>query len=134
MRVVLDTNVIIAAFATRGLCFELFELCLDGHEVIISEQMLLEVKRNLAVKIRLPENVVRDIVGYLRDSFEVVEPELLDKPLCRDSSDNTVIGTALKGKAGFIITGDDDLLVLKNYRGINIVCPRGFWNFLKQGK
>ena len=134
MRVVLDTNVIIAAFATRGLCFELFELCLDGHEVIISEQMLLELKRNLAVKIRLPENVVRDIVGYLRDSFEVVEPELLDKPLCRDSSDDMVIGTALKGKAGFIITGDDDLLVLKSYKGINSVCPRGFWNFLKQGK
>jgi predicted nucleic acid-binding protein len=34
MKIILDTNVIIAAFATRGLCSAVFELCLDRFEVV----------------------------------------------------------------------------------------------------
>lgn len=34
MKLVLDSNVIVAAFATRGLCGSLFEYCLESHEVI----------------------------------------------------------------------------------------------------
>ena len=37
MKIVLDTNVIIAAFATRGLCSPIFELCLDRFDVALSE-------------------------------------------------------------------------------------------------
>ncbi|KAF0145504.1 MAG: hypothetical protein FD156_785 [Nitrospirae bacterium] len=131
MRVVLDSNVIIAAFAARGLCSEVFEVCLSGHSIVISEHILSEVKINLTKKVRLPESVVKDIIGYLRDEAERVKPrELADSP-CRDKDDNIIIGTALSGNAEFIITGDEDLLVLKKYKGIDIVTPREFWSRLK---
>ena len=131
MRVVLDSNVIIAAFASRGLCSEVFEVCLSGHSIVTSEHILSEVKTNLIKKIRLPESIVKDKMEYLRDEAERVNPsELTDSP-CRDKDDNIIIGTALSGNAEFIITGDEDLLVLKTYKGIDIITPREFWSRLK---
>ena len=131
MRIVLDSNVIIAAFASRGLCSEVFEVCLSGHNIVISEHILSEVKTNLIKKIRLPESIVKDIVGYLRDETERVKPREFDDSPCRDEDDNIIIGTALSGDAECIVTWDEDLLVLKTYSGIDIVTPREFWSRLK---
>lgn len=132
MRVVLDTNVIVAAFATRGLCAEIFEVCLTGHSIIISEHILSEIQKTLIEKIHLPKGIVQNITGYLKNIAELFEPEQIDKSVCRDKNDNKIIGTAVSGNADFIITGDNDLLVLKKYRGIAIIIPREFWTFLKQ--
>jgi putative PIN family toxin of toxin-antitoxin system len=132
MRVVLDTNVIIAAFAARGLCADVFEVCLESQNIIISKHILSEVERNLIKKIRLPKNIVRDLIDYLGDVTEIVEPENLDESVCRDKSDIPVIGTAISGKARFIITGDKELLSLKKFRKIAIVTPRDFWKYLKK--
>lgn len=131
MRIVLDSNVIIAAFASRGLCSEVFEVCLSVHNIVISEHILSEIKTNLIKKIRLPESIVKDIVGYLRDETERVKPREFDDSPCRDEDDNIIIGTALSGDAECIVTGDEDLLVLKTYSGIDIVTPREFWSRLK---
>jgi len=130
MRVVLDTNVIIAAFASRGLCSEVFEVCLSGHSVITSEFILSEVREKLFQKIRLPQAIVRNIITYLRDMSEIVRPEPINELVCRDKADNFIIGTALGGKVKLIITGDKDLLSLEKYKGIKIVTPREFWNLL----
>ncbi len=132
MRVVLDTNVIIAAFASRGLCSEVFEVCLSGHSVITSEFILSEVREKLFQKIRLPQAIVHKIIAYLRDTSEIVRPEPINEPVCRDKDDNFIIGTALGGKVKLIITGDEDLLSLEKYKGIKIVTPREFWNLLTQ--
>ncbi len=132
MRVVLDTNVIIAAFAARGLCAEIFEVCLAEDVVIISEHILTEVQNKLVEKIRLPKDTVQNIAKYLRDTAELFEPEKVDKAVCRDKDDIKVIGTALSGNAEFIITGDDDLLLLKEYKGVKMITPRQYWDFLRQ--
>jgi uncharacterized protein len=132
MRIVLDTNVIVAAFASRGLCAELFEVCVSGHTIILSEYILLEMRKALLNKIKLPPETIEAIIGYLKDTSEIVLPEPLDVSICRDKSDIAIIGTALRGNAGFIITGDEDLLSLKKYKGIKIINPREYWNILKQ--
>ncbi len=131
MRVVLDTNVIIAAFATRGLCADVFEVCLEGHSVVISEHILSEVKEKLTKKIHLPQNIALSVIDYLKGAAEIVEPVKINESVCRDRDDIKIIGAALSGNAGFIITGDSDLLTLKKYREIKIVTPREFWNNLK---
>ncbi|MBI3755416.1 MAG: putative toxin-antitoxin system toxin component, PIN family [Deltaproteobacteria bacterium] len=134
MRVVLDTNVIIAAFAARGLCAEIFEVCLAEDAVIISEHILTEVQEKLVEKIHLPKDTVQSIIKYLRDTAELFEPEKVDKSACRDKDDIKIIGTALSGNAEFIITGDDDLLTLKEHEGVKIITPRQYWDFLRQRK
>ena len=132
MKVVLDTNVIISAFATRGLCTEVFEVCLEGHTIVTSDDILSEIKEKLLEKIHLPNKTVLAIIDYLKNVSEVVKPEAVRGSVCRDSQDIMVIGTALGGNAQYIITGDDDLLILKKYKTIEIISPREFWNRLRE--
>ncbi len=131
MRIVLDTNVIVAAFAARGLCAEVFEVCITGHTLITSEYILSEVDKNLLKKVKLPRPTVRDVIDYLRDTAEIVEPDPVAPSACRDKRDLPVIGTATKRKASVIVTGDADLLSLKSCLGIDILTPREFWDRLR---
>jgi putative PIN family toxin of toxin-antitoxin system len=88
------------------------------------------VREKLIQKIRLPQAIVQNIITYLRDTSEIVQPEPINELVCRDKDDNFIIGTALGGKVKLIITGDKDLLSLEKYKGIKIVTPREFWNLL----
>ena len=47
MKVLLDTNVLIAAFIARGSCAELLEHCVRRHELFTSQWILEEFRRNL---------------------------------------------------------------------------------------
>lgn len=131
MRIVLDTNVIVAAFATRGLCAEAFEVCITGHTLVTSEYILVEVDKNLLKKVKLPRPAVRDVIDYLRDTAEIVEPDPVSPESCRDKHDLPVIGTATKGNASVIVTGDADLLSLKSCLGVDMLTPREFWDRLR---
>ena len=51
MKVVLDTNVLVAAFATRGLCASLVEYCLKEVDIVLSEPLLQETIKALLNKI-----------------------------------------------------------------------------------
>lgn len=133
MKIVLDTNVIIAAFATRGLCHDLFEHCLLNHPLVLSEAILSEVESQLSKKIRLPVSVIHDILLYLRETAEIVSPLEVHENVCRDADDLKILGTASSGKAKYIVTGDKDLLVIKKYKGIQMVTPRDFWGILQKG-
>ena len=132
MKVVLDTNVIVAVFASRGLCADIFEVCLENHEIIISKHILSEVEENLIKKIHLPKKIVRDVIKYLKEISKAVVPEKVNQSICRDKDDINILGTALRGDAEFIITGNKDLLVLKKFKKITIVDPRAFWSHLKK--
>ena len=57
MRIVLNSNIIITAFATRGLCHAVFEICLDRHEIILSSFLLKEIESNFVRKLKLLNNI-----------------------------------------------------------------------------
>ena len=52
--------------------------------------------------------------------------------LCRDSKDNAFLELAVDGRADFIVTGDDDLLILKSVADIPIVTPDLFLKLVAQ--
>ena len=54
MKVVLDTNVLVAAFAARGLCEAVFVVCLERHDRLISEHILKELRRHLTGTLKIP--------------------------------------------------------------------------------
>jgi uncharacterized protein len=61
-----------------------------------------------------------------RQQVPLVEPLTLPKAICRDPNDDMVLATGMAAKANLIVTGDQDLLVLKAYEGIDIISPRRF--------
>ena len=126
MKVILDANIVVAAFASRGLCESIFELCLDSHEIILSEHLLDEISRNLIKKIKLPKEGVYAIIELLRENSTILTPEPLPPDTCRDSDDIKILGLATSSGADCIVTGDKDLLVLKKFRAVPILTPRDF--------
>ncbi|MGM0427518.1 MAG: putative toxin-antitoxin system toxin component, PIN family [Thermodesulfobacteriota bacterium] len=132
MKIILDTNVIIAAFATRGLCSALFELCVDRFEVVLSEPILKEAAMHLKDKIKLPEAQCSLIDAYLRINCSVSDIDEPDPSACRDSNDLHVLGLAQHVSAHYIVTGDKDLLELVRYKDTRIITPREFWAVAKE--
>jgi putative PIN family toxin of toxin-antitoxin system len=132
MKIILDTNVIVAAFATRGLCSAVFELCLDRFEVVLSEAILKETFIHLNGKIKLSPAQCNTIVSYLRTNCYVSEIDDLDASACKDKNDLHILGLAQHSSATYIITGDKDLLELIQYKSTKIVTPREFWGVTKE--
>jgi putative PIN family toxin of toxin-antitoxin system len=130
MKIVLDANVVIAAFASRGLCESIMEVCLSEHDIMLSDDLLDEILRNLRSKIKIPQDLVDDIGILLREHSNISIPVPLPSDECRDPDDIKVLGLAVASKADYIVTGDKDLLVLKSFQGIPILNPRSFSDIL----
>lgn len=126
MRIVLDSSVIVAAFAAHGLCEVILELCLGNHQILLSEDLLDEVGTNLGKKLKLPAPTINGIIALLRENGILVAPAAVSKNSCRDPDDLHVLGLAAEGKASFLVTGDKDLLSIAEFQGCAIVTPRQF--------
>lgn len=132
MKVFLDTNVLVSAYATRGLCADVLRLILAEHELIVAEVVLDELERILAMKLRLPAEIVQEILASLREHPVQPRPESPSDLPVRDPDDAWVLASALAAGAEVLITGDPDLLDVAEFiEGIRITNPRGFWNLLR---
>lgn len=129
MRLVLDTNVLVAALVARGACNELVEHVALRHTLVTSEGLLAELSDVLTRKFRYAAADAREAVALARSRATVVVPAVLSAPVCRDAADDMVLATAVAGECACLITGDDDLLVLGSYSGIPILKPTAFWAF-----
>jgi len=123
--VVLDTNVMVAALVTQGLCHEVVQRTIRAHAIVSSPPLLDELERALRDKFSItPQAQV--FLRELRHSIRLVEAVGLATPVCRDPDDDVVLATAVAAQASIIVTGDEDLLVLGEYNGIAILSPRQF--------
>lgn len=134
MRVILDSNVAIAAAAARGLCEAILELCLEHHHLILCEGLLNEIEEKLRIKIKASPSVIDEYLKILRHNAEILEPEEVQKNVCRDPNDLMILGLVVPGKADAIVTGDQDLLIIKEYKKARIITPRNFWETNKKEK
>lgn len=132
MKVVLDSNVIIAAFVSRGLSSAVFELCLDRFEIIMSTYIINEISKMLSQKIKLPQERIGEIVDFLKDSATFPKYKNFKKSVCRDKEDDETIALAKWSQSNYIVTGDKDLLVLKKFEDIKIITPRQLWEISKE--
>jgi putative PIN family toxin of toxin-antitoxin system len=129
LRLVLDTNVLIAAFVARGVCHELLEHCRREHEVVASAFILDEFRNKLRGKFGIRAKEADQAARLLKSAFEWVKPPALPEPACRDPDDDAILATALAGNCKAIVTGDKDLLILDPWRDLRILAPRDFWAF-----
>jgi putative PIN family toxin of toxin-antitoxin system len=129
VRIFLDTNVLAAALATRGLCAELFEVTLQSHEFLISDSVIKELKRILPEKLGQSESVMTGFITLLNSEGILVTTDR-PAPSLPDPDDDPIIAAALAGKSAVFVTGDKALLALQSIEGMPIISPRGLWEML----
>ena len=128
LKAVLDTNVLVAAFAARGVCAELLEHCVHEHRLFTSEYILAELRQALVRKLGASGRDGDAAVALLRTRLTVVEPVELGRRVCRDAKDDPILGTAAAAHGDVLVTGDKDPLEVGEHEAIRIVSPRGFWS------
>lgn len=134
MRVCLDTNVLIAAFATRGLCADVLRAVLTEHELVLGEVIVAVFRRVLKTKFKVPEDRISSAIAVF-STVEIVPKPAEPSPLqVRDRADRWVLATALAGQADILVTGDSDLLDVAEQAPLPILAPRAFWELLRSGK
>ncbi len=127
MRVFLDTNILVSAFASRGICADLLRHILVEHELITGEVVLTELKRTLLKRIKVPPKVVAEIEALLRDHQVVAKPRRhLDLGL-RDADDEWIVASAVVGRADALVSGDRDILETSIHLPVRVYSPRQFW-------
>ena len=131
MNVSFDTNVLVSAIATRGLCADIFNAALAEHQLIVGGTVLTELRQVLRQKLRLPIAAVDEIEAFLRLHATVIaSAPVLEMPGL-DENDRAVLAEAVTGKADVLVTGDQDLLKIASKAPIKILSPRGFWDLLR---
>jgi putative PIN family toxin of toxin-antitoxin system len=131
VRVFLDTNVLVSAFATRGLCVDVLRVILSEHDLVTSEPVLTELSDVLRQKIRLPPDAVDDVLELMRRHEVLPAPREVPALAIQDRDDLSVIGSALDGDVDLFVTGDRELRDLDpGATVLRIVSPRDFWTLL----
>ena len=131
MKLFLDTNVLASAAATRGLCADVLREALASHELIISEQVLRELRRVLRSKFRVDQELVDEFISLLEQETVFAHPSPLPGIKLEDRDDVAIVGAAIAGGAEVLVTGDKELLGLKRIKRMELLSPRQFWEKLK---
>jgi putative PIN family toxin of toxin-antitoxin system len=128
---VFDTNILFSATGWRGNPFQCVERARAGEfRVFTCPELMEELAEKLENRLNFSADQVAetlaDYLGFLR----VVHVPKALTAVCRDPDDNMVLECAVEGNAQYIVSGDKDLLELKEFRGIRIVRAAEFLNLL----
>ncbi len=132
IRVVPDTNIIISSVFWRGNPYEVVRRGILGRcRLLTSAEILDEVAGKLRNKFQFPEEGIQELIDILMTYCHMIgATSKFD--VVRDKSDNKIVECAFDGKADYIVTGDSDLLDLKEFRRIKIVTAKEFLDETKQ--
>ena len=129
MRMVLDTNVLVSAFLWQGTPGRLIEFAAEKEIELFTSRTLLDelaatlAKKKLAKPVLATRLTADQMLQNYRRLVTRVTARQLDQPISRDADDDAVLACALAAGANLIVSGDDDLLVLKHFQGIPIATP-----------
>lgn len=127
MRAVIDTNVLLSGLLWRGAPHALIEHVQAGTFAMVSSPVLLAELAEVISRVKFDEILARSntsrerSLAEMRQLAEVIVPPPLPQPVCRDPDDDHVLACALAAQADLIVSGDADLLDLREYQGIRIV-------------
>ncbi|WP_413909967.1 putative toxin-antitoxin system toxin component, PIN family [Desulfobacula sp.] len=136
MKIILDTNILLSAsFSKFSTSARVLEIVFQKHTVLASFETYSEIKEVIYRKkfdLYLTHEERKLFLNKFLDDVHLINPE--EKiSACRDPKDNMILELAVAGNADFIITGDQDLLVLNPFRDIKIVNPVDFLEIIKVG-
>lgn len=130
MRLVLDTNVVVAGLLWNGPPRKLINAAIDATAGLVTSQALVdELTRILAYPKFTPRLAAqgasaRALVERYMALATIVPAPSVAGVVPADPDDEHGIACAIAGQVNLIVSGDRDLLDLKSFRGIEIVKPR----------
>ncbi|MDD5277367.1 MAG: putative toxin-antitoxin system toxin component, PIN family [Methylovulum sp.] len=129
VRVVIDTNVAVsAALLPRSVSRQAFDFVVSQAKLLMSEETLSELDEVLCrPKFSKYVSEKQRLAFFAALVREVEFIQVIDAITeCRDKKDNKFLELAVSGKASYILSGDNDLLVLNPFRGVVISSPASF--------
>ena len=126
MFVLLDSNVWLAALARDGFCRRVLESSTAFCTPVVTPFLCAEVREKLITRFHRTPKQADELVSKLI-SISLLREDVaeISSPL-RDPDDNPILGAAVAYRCHFLVTGDDDLLELKSFSGVEIVSVRAF--------
>jgi putative PIN family toxin of toxin-antitoxin system len=137
VRAVLDTNVLVSGLvAEQGPPRQVLDAWLEGRYTLVTSLYLVEELTHvlayprIAERLRLDEEEVEAILVALLSQAEVTSGQLRLPGVTRDPKDDAVVACAKEEEADYIVSGDQDLLVLGECEDIQVVTARQFVEIL----
>ena len=132
---VFDTNILFSATGWRGNPFQCVERARAGEiQAVTCPELVEELAEKLELRLHFSaEQVAETLADYLGFLRVVQIPKVLIA-VPRDPEDNMVLECAIEGQAQYVVSGDNDLLVLKEFRGIPIVRASEFLKVMADAK
>jgi len=132
---VFDTNILFSATGWRGNPFQCVERARVGEiQAVTCPELVEELAEKLGLRLHFSaEQVAETLADYLGFLRVVQIPKVLNA-VPRDPEDNMVLECAIEGQAQYVVSGDNDLLVLKEFCGIQIVRASDFLKVLADAK
>lgn len=131
MRAVLDTVVFVRALINpHGRWGRLLFDLNDRYELVLSPAIIrevLDVLHRSRLRRRFPQIDEVSVAGALAilETADVVEPQER-LAVCRDANDDKFFECAVAGGAGYIVSEDQDILAVGEYRGIRTLSAAEF--------
>ncbi len=131
-RVVIDTNILISALGWEGKPRQVFQRVLNNEfELILPKKQLEELRRVMDYpKFEFTDEQKSRFIGVLLAVVIIVETHDSIDIIKDDPSDNVILEAAVENNAHYLISGDDHLLRLKEYRNVRIITANGFLQVL----
>lgn len=130
-RVILDTNIIISSALGGALVLVLEKWNEGKFTVIVTTDVVSEYFEVLnRPKFKLTQETIDKITRYIYQFSEFVVPEEQIRFIEDDPKDDKFLEAAIAGQVDFIVSGDNHLLALKEFRSIPIVSGREFSDWL----
>lgn len=128
VKCVVDTNVLISAALTKGAPFWIVEHLIKNNALIFSKETISELSSRITQPKFNKYVSTKDRETYINNLILSADLVIIDNLIqgCRDSDDDKFLETAVKGDAHFIISGDQDLLTMDQFEGIDIVTGQDF--------
>ena len=130
---VFDTNILFSATGWRGNPFRRVERARARQiHAVTCPELIEELAEKLEARLHFsPEQVTETLADYLGFLQVVQIPKILNA-VPRDPEDNMALECAIEAHARYVVSGDNDLLVLNEFRGIQIVRASDFLKLLKE--
>lgn len=134
LNIVVDTNLFLSVFVFRGIMMKsVFELVIDNKiNMYVSPTLKTELKRKFDF-FQVGKQVQDEMILFLDMRGIMIEPSISIAG-SRDIKDNFLLELSETANADYLVTRDDDLLILKKWKNIVVIKPEDFLPLLRKMK